>query len=178
MWGGIHKGVATAPSELNFARHPVSLQQTMVPLPNDPMSIFAYGKLKAGTYKVQNLASETYLEILERSRVLCCRPATVLSPEDASVNLDVLLASRTLNVPNTFTVGIPTVRVGVQDQKGAHGRLFCDSLIMTNISGGGISGRPQKAGPILQRDWRAILRIWEHDLGYGVPCGVEGRTRA
>ena len=107
-----------------------------VSLPDDPMSIFAYGKLKAGTYKVQNLASETYLEILEHSRELCCRPATVLSPEDASVNLDVLLASRTLDVPNTFIVGISTVRVGVQDQKGAYGRSLCDILIMTNVSGG------------------------------------------
>ena len=31
-------------------------------------------------YKVQNLASQMYLEILEHSRGLCSRPATVLSP--------------------------------------------------------------------------------------------------
>ncbi|KAF9648181.1 hypothetical protein BDM02DRAFT_2345997 [Thelephora ganbajun] len=33
---------------------------------------------------VQNLASQTYLEILEHSRELCCRPATVLTSQDAS----------------------------------------------------------------------------------------------
>ena len=59
---------------------------------NDPMSIFVDGKLKPGTYKVQNLASQTYLEILERSKELCCRPATVLTPEDALVIQNILLA--------------------------------------------------------------------------------------
>lgn len=51
------------------------------------MSIFADGKLKPGTYKVQNLCSETYLEVLESSKELCCRPATVLSANDALVGL-------------------------------------------------------------------------------------------
>lgn len=53
--------------------------------PDDPMSIFVDGNLQPGTYKVQNLASQTYLEVLEHSRVICCRPATVLSPKDALV---------------------------------------------------------------------------------------------
>ena len=61
--------------------------------PDDPMSIFANGKLKQGKYKVQNLASHTYLEILEHSRELCCRPAKVLSQQEASVNLNTLSAS-------------------------------------------------------------------------------------
>lgn len=52
---------------------------------HDPMSIFADGKLKPGTYKVQNLASDTYLEVLEPSKELCCRPGTVLAPKDALV---------------------------------------------------------------------------------------------
>ena len=52
---------------------------------DDPMSIFVGGKLKPGRYKVQNLASQTYLEVLEPSKELCCRPASVLSPEDALV---------------------------------------------------------------------------------------------
>ena len=59
---------------------------------NDVMSIFVDGKLKPGTYKVQNLASQTYLEILEHSKELCCRPATVLTPEDALVIRNILLA--------------------------------------------------------------------------------------
>ena len=52
---------------------------------DDPMSIFVDGKLKPGTYKVQNLASDTYLEVLEPSKELCCRPAAVLTPNDALV---------------------------------------------------------------------------------------------
>jgi len=86
--------------------------------PDDPMSIFANGKLKQGTYKVQNLASHTYLEILEHSRELCCRPDKVLSQQDASVDLDVLMAPRTINVPDALPVGISAVRVGIQDKKG------------------------------------------------------------
>ena len=52
----------------------------------DPTSIFVDGKLKTGAYKVQNLASKTYLEVLEHSDELCCRPGTVLTPNDAVVN--------------------------------------------------------------------------------------------
>jgi hypothetical protein len=59
--------------------------------PDDPMSIFADGKLRSGVYRIQNLYCQTYLEILEHSKELCCRPATALSPQDALVNLDVLL---------------------------------------------------------------------------------------
>ena len=58
---------------------------------NDPMSIFVDGKLIPGVYKIQNLYWETYLEIVEYSKELCCRPTTVLSPQDALVNLDGLL---------------------------------------------------------------------------------------
>ena len=36
--------------------------------------IFENGKLKAGTYKIQNLHSESYVDIHERSREMCCRP--------------------------------------------------------------------------------------------------------
>jgi len=52
---------------------------------DDPMSIFVGGKLKPGRYKVQNLASQTYLEVLEPSKELCCRPASALSPTNALV---------------------------------------------------------------------------------------------
>lgn len=54
------------------------------------MSIFVDGKLKSGTYKVQNLASQTYLEVLDHSKELCCRIATVLTPKDALVIQNVL----------------------------------------------------------------------------------------
>ena len=59
----------------------------MITSPPGSMSIFVNGRLKPGVYKVQNLASQTYIEILEPSRELCCRPAAVLSPKDASVGL-------------------------------------------------------------------------------------------
>ena len=57
----------------------------LVPAPNDPMSMFVNGKLKPGVYRVQNLTGHTFLEILEDSKEVCCRPAAVLSPQDALV---------------------------------------------------------------------------------------------
>ena len=63
-----------------------SLTTMLVPPSHDPiMSVFEDGKLKPGKYKVQNLTGQTFLEILEDSKELCCRPATVLSAQDASV---------------------------------------------------------------------------------------------
>jgi len=41
----------------------------------DSASIFENGKLKPGIYKIQNLRSETYLDIHRHSKELCCRPA-------------------------------------------------------------------------------------------------------
>ena len=38
-------------------------------------SIFKDGKLKPGIYKIQNILSETYLDIEVHSREVCCRPA-------------------------------------------------------------------------------------------------------
>ena len=55
--------------------------------PEDPLSIFVNGKLKPGTYNVQNLVGQTYLEVLEHSRELCCRPSTALSQQDGLVCL-------------------------------------------------------------------------------------------
>ncbi|KAF9781773.1 hypothetical protein BJ322DRAFT_1111696 [Thelephora terrestris] len=37
--------------------------------------IFQDGKLKPGIYKIQNLYSETYLDIHRHSKQVCCRPA-------------------------------------------------------------------------------------------------------
>ena len=42
---------------------------------NSPASIFESGKLKSGIYKIQNLDSETYLDIHQGSKEVCCRPA-------------------------------------------------------------------------------------------------------
>ena len=43
--------------------------------PGGPFSIFEDGKLKPGIYKIRNLQSQTYLDILKHSREVCCRPA-------------------------------------------------------------------------------------------------------
>ena len=42
---------------------------------NDSSSIFKDGQLKPGIYKIQNIQSETYLDIEVHSREMCCRPA-------------------------------------------------------------------------------------------------------
>ena len=45
---------------------------------SDSSSIFKDGKLKPGIYKIQNLYAQTYMDIHEHSRDVCCRPATAL----------------------------------------------------------------------------------------------------
>lgn len=50
-------------------------------------SIFEDGKLKPGTYKIQNLFSETYLDIHQHSKQVCCRPAKVLEEGRGLVSL-------------------------------------------------------------------------------------------
>ena len=42
---------------------------------NDCSSILEGGELKPGTYKIQNIYSETFLDIHVHSREVCCRPA-------------------------------------------------------------------------------------------------------
>ncbi|KAF9649757.1 hypothetical protein BDM02DRAFT_3260142 [Thelephora ganbajun] len=41
-------------------------------------SVFKDGKLKPGIYKIQNLYGQTYMDVHEHSRDVCCRPATAL----------------------------------------------------------------------------------------------------
>ena len=48
---------------------------------NDSTSIFKDGKLKSGTYKIQNIVGQTYVDIREHNKELCCRPATILELE-------------------------------------------------------------------------------------------------
>jgi len=45
---------------------------------NESSSIFRDGKLKPGIYKIQNIVSQTYVDIREHTRELCGRPATLL----------------------------------------------------------------------------------------------------
>ena len=41
-------------------------------------SIFNNEKLKPGIYKIQNIVSQTYVDIREHTKELCCRPVTLL----------------------------------------------------------------------------------------------------
>ena len=45
---------------------------------SDSISIFQDGKLKPGIYKIQNLHTQTFMDIQEDTRDVCCRPATLL----------------------------------------------------------------------------------------------------
>ena len=43
--------------------------------PSDPSSIFRDEKLKPGVYKIQNIGSETYVDIKLGTKEVCCRLA-------------------------------------------------------------------------------------------------------
>lgn len=45
---------------------------------SDSSSIFKNGKLKPGIYNIQNLYGQTYMDIHEHSRDVCCRSAMAL----------------------------------------------------------------------------------------------------
>jgi len=45
---------------------------------SDSASIFKDYKLKPGVYMIQDIVSKTYVDIQERTKELCCRPATAL----------------------------------------------------------------------------------------------------
>ena len=54
---------------------------------NDSLSIFQDGKLKPGIYRIQNLYTQTFMDIHEHSRDVCCRPATLLGEGRGLVRL-------------------------------------------------------------------------------------------
>ena len=49
------------------------LSMTLI-LTNPPPSIFEDGQLRPGIYKIQNIYTETFLDIEVHSRDVCCRP--------------------------------------------------------------------------------------------------------
>jgi len=53
---------------------------------SDSSSIFKDGKIKPGIYKVQNIYTETYLDIHRHSKELCCRPTKDLEDGRGLVN--------------------------------------------------------------------------------------------
>lgn len=91
---GVHKHMIALDREWDPVLPHTPCAATMLVSPDDPMSIFVNGKLKPGTYKIQNLTGQTYLEILEDSRKWCCRPGSVLSAQDALVSFKIYWAER------------------------------------------------------------------------------------
>ena len=65
---------------------------------NDSPSIFEDGKLKPGTYKIQNLYVETYLDIHQHSKQACCRPARDLEDRRGLVSLHLSFVIHTSDV--------------------------------------------------------------------------------
>lgn len=53
----------------------------------DPSPIFQDGKLKPGVYKIQNLYTDTYLDVHLHSMELCCRPAKDLENKRGFVRM-------------------------------------------------------------------------------------------
>ena len=45
---------------------------------SDSVSIFKDGKLEPGVFKIQNIASQTYLDVRDHTKEVCCRPAEYL----------------------------------------------------------------------------------------------------
>lgn len=56
----------------------LALTTTMNSATSDASSILEGGELKPGIYKIQNLCAQTYMDIHEHLREVCCRPATAL----------------------------------------------------------------------------------------------------
>ena len=56
-------------------------------------SIFEDGELKPGVYKIQNLESETYLDIHQHTKQVCCRPARDLEDGRGLVRLPLPLVA-------------------------------------------------------------------------------------
>ena len=76
---------------LAFSVRVVVLVLTMTSnLHSDSLSIFKDGKLKPGTYKIQNICTETFLDIEIHSRGVCCRPARDLGEGRGLVRLYLL----------------------------------------------------------------------------------------
>ena len=66
-------------------------------LPGGPFFIFEDRKLKLGIYKIWNLYSQNYLDILKHSREVCCHPAGDLGDRGLCIcfcDLDLLLMIR------------------------------------------------------------------------------------
>jgi len=60
----------------------------------DSSPIFKDGQLKPGIYKIQNLYTETHLDVHQHSKEVCCRPARDLEDGRGFVRPYMLFAVR------------------------------------------------------------------------------------
>ena len=74
------------------------------------------GKLKSGIYKIQNIQSETYLDIEVPSREACCRPATDLGEGRGIVSRHLCWWF----VADDFKVGNQRLWGGIYDKTSEH----------------------------------------------------------
>ena len=65
--------VARTPRSYSSWSHTMTLAST-----SSHASVFKDGRLKPGVYKIQNVVGQTYVDLREYTRELCCRPATAL----------------------------------------------------------------------------------------------------
>ena len=93
--GGVWRArVCTIPQRHDLLVFSTSLYVVVLIFPTmtSSSSIFENGRLKPGIYKIQNLSSETYLDIHRHSKELCCRPARDLEDGGGLVRLSLPLA--------------------------------------------------------------------------------------
>ena len=64
---------------------------------NTSTSIYQYGKIKPGVYKIKNVVSGTFVDIKDDARELCGRPSSSLEASRGQVSLHVRLGT---DVPN------------------------------------------------------------------------------
>ena len=133
-----------------------------------PSSIFENGRLGSGIYKIQNLLSETYLDIHKVSLKACCRPARDL--EDGGGLVRPYL-SFLIYKPNdskweikSFAVGYTVRRVSLPIPFGSL------PLLMTSTDRREL-GRTRKTGPILYSEGRRAG--WASTLRQRIPCDLE-----
>ena len=67
----------------------LTLTMTLNSTTSDSSSILSGGKLKPGIYKIQNLSAQTYMDVHEHLREVCCRPATALGEGRGVVRLSI-----------------------------------------------------------------------------------------
>ena len=96
---------------------------------NASSSVFKDGRLKPGIYKIQNLFSETYLDVHQHSKQVCCRPARDLEDGKGLVRMHLPSVVRVSNnfkwEINSFGVGYTVRRVSFLLQSDLLSAVVC-----------------------------------------------------